>query len=82
MSPTASTVLALALALALAAGDARRTRGPRRGSTRDSRASKRNSRRARLDVVSERRRLKPIPFHEPFWFAVAGFRPDVAIVDG
>jgi hypothetical protein len=24
---------------------------------------------------------EPIPFHEPFWFAVAAFRPDVAIVD-
>jgi len=25
---------------------------------------------------------EPIPFHEPFWFAVAAFRPDVEIVDG
>ncbi len=23
---------------------------------------------------------KPVPFHEPFWFAVAAFRPDVRIV--
>jgi hypothetical protein len=22
----------------------------------------------------------PVPFHEPFWFAVAAFRPDVEIV--
>jgi hypothetical protein len=22
----------------------------------------------------------PVPFHEPFWFAVAGFRPDVRII--
>jgi len=25
---------------------------------------------------------EPIPFHEPFWFAVAAFRPDIEIVDG
>ncbi|HET9460319.1 MAG TPA: DUF3179 domain-containing (seleno)protein, partial [Gaiellaceae bacterium] len=25
---------------------------------------------------------EPVPFHEPFWFAVAAFRPDVEIVDG
>ena len=25
---------------------------------------------------------KPIPFTEPFWFAVAAFRPDIEIVDG
>ena len=24
---------------------------------------------------------EPVPFHEPFWFAVAAFRPDVEIVD-
>jgi len=24
---------------------------------------------------------EPIPFHEPFWFAVAAFRPDIQIVD-
>ena len=24
---------------------------------------------------------EPIPFHEPFWFAVAAFRPDIEIVD-
>jgi hypothetical protein len=23
---------------------------------------------------------RPVPFHEPFWFAVAAFRPDVEIV--
>lgn len=25
---------------------------------------------------------EPVPFHEPFWFAVAAFRPDIEIVDG
>jgi hypothetical protein len=25
---------------------------------------------------------EPYPFHEPFWFAVAAFRPDIQIVDG
>lgn len=25
---------------------------------------------------------EPYPFHEPFWFAVAAFRPDIRIVDG
>jgi hypothetical protein len=25
---------------------------------------------------------RPVPFHEPFWFAVAAFRPDVEIVRG
>jgi hypothetical protein len=25
---------------------------------------------------------KPYPFHEPFWFAVAAFRPDITIVKG
>ena len=25
---------------------------------------------------------RPVPFHEPFWFAVAAFRSDVQIVDG
>ena len=25
---------------------------------------------------------EPYPFHEPFWFAVAAFRPDIEIVDG
>ena len=24
---------------------------------------------------------EPVPFHEPFWFAVAAFRPDIEIVD-
>jgi hypothetical protein len=24
---------------------------------------------------------EPIPFQEPFWFAVAAFRPDAEIVD-
>jgi hypothetical protein len=24
---------------------------------------------------------KPVPFSEPFWFAVAAFRPDIEIVD-
>ncbi|HUG65972.1 MAG TPA: DUF3179 domain-containing protein [Gaiellaceae bacterium] len=24
---------------------------------------------------------RPVPFHEPFWFAVAAFRPDIEIVD-
>jgi hypothetical protein len=24
---------------------------------------------------------KPMPFSEPFWFAVAAFRPDIEIVD-
>jgi hypothetical protein len=23
---------------------------------------------------------QPVPFHEPFWFAVAAFRPDVRVV--
>jgi hypothetical protein len=25
---------------------------------------------------------RPVPFHEPFWFAVAAFRPDIEIVRG
>jgi hypothetical protein len=25
---------------------------------------------------------RPVPFTEPFWFAVAAFRPDVRIVNG
>lgn len=25
---------------------------------------------------------EPVPFHEPFWFAVAAFRPDIEIVEG
>jgi hypothetical protein len=25
---------------------------------------------------------EPVPFSEPFWFAVAAFRPDIEIVDG
>jgi hypothetical protein len=25
---------------------------------------------------------RPAPFHEPFWFALAAFRPDVRIVHG
>ncbi|HEU0248978.1 MAG TPA: DUF3179 domain-containing protein [Gaiellaceae bacterium] len=36
------------------------------------------------DVGSVTVRLdgEPVPFHEPFWFAVAAFRPDIEIVDG